>query len=160
MFDGAGSLLLLRLFPAVVRGGYALVHGLLIAVASLVAEHVLCGTWLSDCSCLALEHRLTSVAHRPSFSGSCRIFPEQGSNLCLLHRSADSLPLSHQESPNYSSLISSNIRLLSSPPSLVDTSHKSLEICNCSTAFLSYCHLFMEGTGSFVLETIPHIESC
>ena len=30
---------------------------------------------------------------------ACRIFPDQGWNLCLLHWQADSLPLSHQRSP-------------------------------------------------------------
>ena len=42
------------------------------------------------------------VAHRLSCSESCEIFPNQGSNLCLLRWQADSLPLSHQGSPlNY-----------------------------------------------------------
>ena len=38
------------------------------------------------------------VAHGLSCSTACGIFPEQGSNLCLLHWQADSLPLSHQGS--------------------------------------------------------------
>ena len=40
------------------------------------------------------------VAHRLSCSMECGIFLDQGSNLCLLHWQADSLPLSHQGSPN------------------------------------------------------------
>ena len=36
------------------------------------------------------------VVHRLSCSLACGIFPEQGSNPYLLHRQADSLPLSHQ----------------------------------------------------------------
>ena len=83
------------------------------------------------------------VADRPSCSGACGIFPDQGSNLCFLRWSADSLPLSPQESPNYSSLISSNIQSLSSPPSLADTSHKSLEICklfDCLFVLLSFIY--------------------
>ena len=39
------------------------------------------------------------VVHRFSCPAACGIFPDQGSNLCLLHWQADSLPLSHQGSP-------------------------------------------------------------
>ena len=39
------------------------------------------------------------VAHGPSCSVACRIFPDQGSNPCPLHRQADSQPLRHQGSP-------------------------------------------------------------
>ena len=39
------------------------------------------------------------VAHRPSFSTACGIFPDQGSNPCPLHWQADSQPLCHQGSP-------------------------------------------------------------
>ena len=39
------------------------------------------------------------VAHRPSCSAACGIFPDQGSNLCPLHWQADSQPLCHQRSP-------------------------------------------------------------
>ena len=39
------------------------------------------------------------VAHRPSCSAACGIFPDQGSNPCPLHRQADSQPLCHQGSP-------------------------------------------------------------
>ena len=39
------------------------------------------------------------VAHRPSCSAACGIFPDQGSNPCLLHWQADSQPLHHQGSP-------------------------------------------------------------
>ena len=40
------------------------------------------------------------VAHRLSCSTACRIFLDQGSNLCLLHWQVDSLPMSHQGSLN------------------------------------------------------------
>ena len=40
-----------------------------------------------------------AVAHGPSCSVACGIFPGQGSNPCPLHRQADSQPLSHQGSP-------------------------------------------------------------
>ena len=39
------------------------------------------------------------VAHGPSRSAACGIFPDQGSNPCSLHRQADSQPLRHQGSP-------------------------------------------------------------
>ena len=39
------------------------------------------------------------VAHRPSSSAACGIFPDQGSNPRSLHWQADSQPLRHQGSP-------------------------------------------------------------
>ena len=39
------------------------------------------------------------VAHGPSCSAACGIFPDQGSDPCPLHRQADSQPLRHQGSP-------------------------------------------------------------
>ena len=39
------------------------------------------------------------VAHGPSRSAACGIFPDQGSNPCPLHSQADSQPLRHQGSP-------------------------------------------------------------
>ena len=42
------------------------------------------------------------VAHGPSCSTACGIFPDQGSNPCPLHWQADSQPLRHQGSPSLS----------------------------------------------------------
>ena len=39
------------------------------------------------------------VAHGPSYSAACGIFPDQGSNPCPLRWQADSQPLRHQGSP-------------------------------------------------------------
>ena len=39
------------------------------------------------------------VAHGPSCSAACGIFPDQGSNPCSLHWQADFQPLRHQGSP-------------------------------------------------------------
>ena len=39
------------------------------------------------------------VAHGPSCSVACGIFPDQGSNPCALHWQADSQPPHHQGSP-------------------------------------------------------------
>ena len=62
--------------------------GLLIMVASLVAEHRPLGTGS------------IVVAHGLGCSTACGIFLDQGLNLCLLHWPVDSLPLSHQGSPS------------------------------------------------------------
>ena len=45
------------------------------------------------------------VAHRPSCSAACGIFPDQGSNPCPLHWQADSQPLHHQGSPRMDSFV-------------------------------------------------------
>ena len=39
------------------------------------------------------------MAYELSCSVACEIFPDQGSNPCLLHWQVDSLPLNHQGSP-------------------------------------------------------------
>ena len=61
--------------------GYTIVGvcGLLLVVASLVAEHGLVG--FSSCGSQALE----AVVHGLSCSSACGIFLSQGSNLCPLH---------------------------------------------------------------------------
>ena len=45
-----------------------------------------------------------TVAHRPSCSTACGMFPDQGLNPCPLHWQADSQPLRHQGSPEPMSL--------------------------------------------------------
>ena len=45
------------------------------------------------------------VAHGPSCSAACGIFPDQGSNPCPLHWRVDSQPLRHQGSPLHFFLI-------------------------------------------------------
>ena len=67
------------------------VRGPLSITASLVAEHRLQTRRLSAGSVI--------VAHGPSCSVACGIFPDQGSNPCPLHWQADSQPLHHQEAP-------------------------------------------------------------
>ena len=74
-----------------------------------------CGKWgplfiavrgpLTTAASPVAEHRLQTpgsaiVAHGPSCSAACGIFPDQGSNPCPLHWQADSQPLRHQGSPN------------------------------------------------------------
>ena len=62
------------------------VHGLLAAVASLVAEHRLQARGLQQL-CHAGS---VVVVHRLSCAEACGIFPDQGSNPCPLHWQADS----------------------------------------------------------------------
>ena len=50
------------------------------------------------------------VAHGPSCSAACGIFPDQGSNPCPLHWQADSQPLHHQGSPIIVCLLFSSSR--------------------------------------------------
>ena len=63
-----------------------------------------CGAWtlgcagFSSCGSWVLEYRLVVVMLGLIFSTACGILPDQGSNPCLLHYQADSLPLSYQES--------------------------------------------------------------
>ena len=61
---------------------------------ALALEHV----GFSSCSSQALEHRFNSCGTRAQLLTACGLFPHQGSNPCLLHWQADSLPLSHQRS--------------------------------------------------------------
>ena len=44
-----------------------------------------------------------AMAHGPSHSAACGIFPDRGMNPCPLHRQADSQPLCHQGSPSITS---------------------------------------------------------
>ena len=71
------------------------VRGPLTIVASLVAEHRLQTRRLSSRG----SPGSVAVAHGPSCSAACGIFPDQGSNPCPLHWQADSQPLCHQGSP-------------------------------------------------------------
>ena len=92
-FGCTGSSLLHGLFSACGERGL----GLLVAVASLVAEHGLRHTGFFSRSSWALEHE--AAVHGLSCPAECGVFPDQGSNLSLLHWQAGSLPLSHQGSP-------------------------------------------------------------
>ena len=51
------------------------------------------------------------VAHGPSCSVACGIFPDQGSNPCRLHWQADSQPLRHQGSPEFYFLNPVSVRM-------------------------------------------------
>ena len=75
------------------------VHGLLIAVAALVAEYGLQGSRASVVGVQGLSVDSVVVVHRLNCSTACGIFLVQGSNLCPLHWQVDSQPLGHQGSP-------------------------------------------------------------
>ena len=72
--------------------------------------HLHCGARAFHCRGLSLRstgsRRADSVvvAHGPSCSAACGIFPDQGSNPCPLHWQADSQPLRHQGSPRVFSI--------------------------------------------------------
>ena len=69
-------------------------------VASLLAEHWLQDIWASAVAGPGLSSTGSIVvAHGLSCSTACGVFPDQGSNLCLLHWQADSYPVYHQGSP-------------------------------------------------------------
>lgn len=81
---------------AVANGAYSLVAmcGLAHCVASLVAEYEHLGMWASVV--LRPESAGSTVAaHGLSCSIASGIFPDQGSNSCLLCWQGDSSPLSH-----------------------------------------------------------------
>ena len=92
---------------------FIVVHELLIAVASLVAECRFQGIWPS----VVAAHRLQStgsvvVVHRLSRFAACGIFLNQALNSCSVQCKADSQPLDHQGSPNAfysSSFLSSDL---------------------------------------------------
>ena len=95
-------------FSLVVSGGSSLVavHGLLIAVVSLIVEHRPSGVRLlvaahgrSICASWALEHRLSSRSAGAQLFQGMWDLRRRGLNLCLPRWLAYSLPLSHQGSP-------------------------------------------------------------
>ena len=102
IFGCDGSSLLLRLFflqrvgaPLQLPCGLFSLHGFSCSRARAPGAQV----------SIVVALRLSSIgsvlmAHRLSCSETCGIFPDQGSNPCLQHRQVDSLPLSHQRSPD------------------------------------------------------------
>ena len=85
-------------------GGYSLavVLGLPIAETYLVVKRGLKGTRASVVLAPGLYSAGSiAVASRLSCSMACGIFPDQGSNLRLLHWQENFLQLSHQGSPTY-----------------------------------------------------------
>ena len=67
------------------------------------------------------------VAHGPSRSAACGIFPDQGSNPCPPHWQADSQPLRHQGSPIL--LFFAELYVFSRP-SFFKLTHNFIKICH------------------------------
>ena len=99
MFGCAGSSLLCRLFSSCTKWGLL---SSCCAQASCGSGFTCCTAQapgragFSACGCQALEHRLSSCGTLAQLPAACGILLDQGSNSCLLHQQADSLPLSHQ----------------------------------------------------------------
>ena len=102
IFGCTGSSLLREGFLSLWQSWAAFRHG---AQASHCSGFSCCQAWalgcvgFSSCGSRVLRLGLVVVVNGPSCSAACGVFPYQGSNLCLLHWQADSLPLSHQGSP-------------------------------------------------------------
>ena len=98
LFDCAGSLVLQLSLVAVSRG-----HSRIVVLRRGGFSCFWAGTLgceaLSSSGSQALEHRLSSCGARVYCSVACGIFPDQGLGPCLLYGQADSLPRSHQGSP-------------------------------------------------------------
>ena len=93
-FGCAGSLsLLYGLFSSCGEQGLlsSCVHKILIAVAFL--------EWSTGSRAHGPRTDSVVVVHGPSCPAARGVFPDQGSNLCLMHWHVGSLPLSHQGSP-------------------------------------------------------------
>ena len=82
------------------------------------------------------------VAHGPSCSAACGIFPDQGLNPCPLHWQADSQPLRHRGSPILSLFIHGD--LLSDPQMCQILSHLSLFILQCLLWYTLFSNLFTD----------------
>ena len=122
IFGYIGSSLLRTALPLFVA-----VHGLLIAVASLVAElrlqvRGLQQLWHAGSVVVARGLQSTGsvvVAHRLICSAACGIFPDQGSNPGPQHWQVDSQPLRHQGSPSFFSNMSTLLLLNCLPPTII-----------------------------------------
>ena len=105
IFGRAGSWLLRGLFSSCTSRRCSPVwctRGALAEVASLTVEHRLSGVRPSVAAAPGLQSSGSTVmAHGASCSAVCKIFKNQGQNLCPLHWQADSLPLSHRETLDF-----------------------------------------------------------
>ena len=104
IFDCTGSSLLHKLFSGCGEQGLLFMRctifslwWLLLVQSTGSRVYVLqnCGTWAQQ---LQLPGSIV-VEYGFSCSMACGIFPDHGSNFCLLHWQSDSLPLNHQGSP-------------------------------------------------------------
>ena len=109
---------------------------LLTAAASAVAERGLYGPRaISSCGTRGL-----------SCSEVCGIFPNPGSNPCLLHWQADSLPLSHQRGPVLVHLCSMRFDELPCYPGQITSSLPSLSFLTCQKGRIITVHTYWAFT--------------
>ena len=84
------------------------------------------------------------VAHGPSRSAACGIFPDRGTNPCPLHWQADSQPLCHQGSPEEVLRTIPNVTLmLPSNPISKARALFQLELFQISSIFLTFQSYFL-----------------
>ena len=120
--------------------GLRFVRGLSLVAASGGHSSSRCGDRSSSrCAGLSLSRPLplrgtgsrragsVVVAHGPSCSAACGIFPDQGSNPCPPHWQADSQPLRHQGSPIL--LFFAELYVFSRP-SFFKLTHNFIKICH------------------------------
>ena len=93
------------------------------------------------------------VAHGPSCSVACGIFPDQGLNPCPLHWQADSQPLCHQEAHHSHSYIN-NVSSRSLPILLVFSNNQLLISLIFSTIFSITLFSTLFFITSFLLLTM------
>ena len=82
-----------------------------------------------------------TVAHGPSHSVACGIFPDQGLNPCPLHWQADSQPLRHQGSP-----LQSYFKTTSQPASF-GSQRTALILFFFFNLFIYFIYLFLAALG-------------
>ena len=120
---------------------FVVMHRLLIAVASLVAEHRPWVSMLQQLQCVgsvAVTHRLERsasvfVAHRISYSTACGVFLEQGSNSRPLHWQADFEPLDHQGSPSLHIFKFTDVKYIHLVVSAVQWMSRTFSSCKAET---------------------------
>ena len=131
-----------------------MLHGLLIVVASLLAEHRLSGAsiiaacGLSSCSAQAQSLWL-------SCSADCGVVLDQGWNPCLLLLQAHSLPPSHQGSPNEDFIGDKSITVFSFIVASASIASSTFHSSNSLICYLTYALNFLTWVTVFFVFWFP-----